>query len=135
MSKLLKVGDVIQLKLGHKIYADVPEHFVYSNKRGSFKLTHTNITIGGETSYFAGRYVVVKTKRDGGGTGHGPGDVYPDGHHVFCEAMDNPDLPIVDFYQTGSFTAMIENIEPIGTAEQKVIKKEWKVTPIKKVKS
>lgn len=132
MSKLLKVGDVIQLKIGHDIYTDVPEHFINSNKRGSFKMTRAGIKIGSETAYFVGRYVVVKIKRDGGGTGHGPGDVYPDGHHVFCEAMDNPDLPIIDFYQTGCFTCMITDIEPIATAEQKVIKKEWKVTPINK---
>ena len=30
-----------------------------------------------------GRYVVVKTAFEGGGTGHGPDDAYPDGHHVY----------------------------------------------------
>lgn len=113
--KLLKEGDVIELKDGHTVYADVPKHFVYSNKRGCFDITHHNITIGGEFDYFAGEYIVIKTTFDGGGTGHGPGDVYPDGHHVFCRSAEGKKE--VDFYQTGSFTAIIQDIKPIGRAE------------------
>lgn len=111
---MLKEGDVIELKKGHQVYADVPEHFLYSNKRGVWDLTHGHIVIDEIFSYFAGKYVVFKTSTDGGGTGHGPGDVYPDGHHVFCRKVEGG-IP-VDFYQSGSFTAMIEDIKPIGKA-------------------
>jgi hypothetical protein len=72
--------------------------------------------VSGELSYLAGKYVVTKTVRDGGGTGHGPGDVYPDGHHVFCASADDGEREI-DFYQTGCFSAMIEDINPIGKAK------------------
>lgn len=85
MAKLTE-GDIIEIKEGHEVYAHVPMHFLYSNKKGSFKTDRGHVKIAGELSYLAGKYVVYKTSIDGGGTGHGPHDVYPDGHHVFCEA-------------------------------------------------
>lgn len=113
---MLKEGDIIELKEGHDVYAEVPMHFLYINKRGVFDETAMgHIRIGGELNYFAGRYVVYKTATDGGGLGHGAGDFYPNGHHVFCEKLDNPKLR-VNFYQTGSFTAMIPYIDPVGVA-------------------
>jgi len=112
MSKFLRKGDLIELCKGHEVYARVPEKHVYSNRKGSNTLTETNITIGGRFSDFAGTYAVVRTAMDGGGTGHGPGDVYPDGHHVYCRRVS--DGKRVGFYQSGCFNAMIEDIEPIG---------------------
>ena len=112
---MLKEGDVITIKEGHTVYADIPEHFVYANKRGCFDLTHSKVVIGEQLGYLAGKYIVSKTSFDGGGTGHGAGDVYSDGHHVFCIKEDKSQK--VDFYQSGSFTAMIKDIEPIGRAE------------------
>lgn len=76
--------------------------------------------LDGQFEYLQGRYVVYKTTTDGGGTGHGPHDVYPDGYHVFCERL--ADGVRVDFYQTGCFTAMIEEIKPVGKAERS----KWK---------
>ena len=118
---MLKEGDVIEIKEGHEVYAAVPKHFVYSNRKGCYDLTHHAITVGGEFAYFAGKYIVVKTNSEGGGTGHGPHDVYPDGHRVYCVKADDSTVK-VDFYQTGSFTAMIKDIEPIGRA-----KLEWTI--------
>lgn len=87
-------------------------------KKGSFSLTRTDVRLGGEFDYLRGKYIVYKTSEDGGGTGHGRYDVYPDGHHVFCFKEDDETVQ-VDFYQTGCFTAMIEDIEPIGKAKMK----------------
>ena len=115
--KQLKEGDIIELGHGHTVYADIPEHFVYSNCRGSFELTHHEVLLD-ELDWLCGKYIVYKTSHDGGGTGHGPHDVYPDGHHVFCEKADQTEVK-VDFYQSGCFTAMIEEIEPIGRATRK----------------
>ena len=67
-----------------------------------------------------GRFVVYKTAFDGGGTAHGPGDVYPNGHHVFCEHMDTGER--VDFYQSGCFTVMHPRLRAVGTA-----KRSWEV--------
>lgn len=126
---LLEAGDIIELKPGHKVYADIPKHFVYANCRGDFTMTHSEVTIGDQFDYLAGQYVVYKTAVHGGGTAHGPNDVYPDGHHVYCERVDDPSASNntprnikVDFYQTGCFTAMIEDIQPIGRAEHKWVK-------------
>ena len=68
-----------------------------------------------DTSVFEGEYVVARTTNEGGGTfacASGK-DSYPNGYHVFCQKMDNKDI-VVDFYQTGNFTAMIEDIMPIN---------------------
>ena len=116
---MLKEGDIIELTEGHKVYADIPEHFAYDNKKGSFKLTHHEAKIDDQLAYLAGRYVVYKVTQDGGGTGHGSNDVYHNGHHVFCEKINDRDVR-VDFYQSGCFTAMIEHIEPVGSA-----KRQW----------
>lgn len=112
---VLQEGDIIELREGLTVYATVPEHFLYSNRRGSFKMTYTSVTIRGELMFLAGRYVVYKVAFDGGGTGHGPGDVYPNGHHVFAERLDDPSIK-VDFYQSGCFTAMLPNLHPVGRA-------------------
>ena len=64
-----------------------------------------------------GEFVVIDTREEGGGTGMGPHDVYPDGHHVFCKRLKNGEYDEngeeVNFYQTGSFTCMIEDIKPV----------------------
>ena len=131
MPELLKEGDIILLMKGHRIYTMLPQHFVFSNKRGNFgELSQDVVEIGEDfhglnTTFLIGKYVVTKTTHDGGGTGHGPGDIYPDGHHVFCQHVDHPDVQ-VDFYQTGAFTATIKDIEPVGRAEA-----VWTVKPVK----
>lgn len=118
---LLREGDIIELKKGHKVYASIPEKYVYENTPRSMKLTRTEVTIGEDrkgfnTDVLAGRYGVLKTARDGGGTGMGYHDVFPDGHHVWCRKMlgNGQFGEEVSFYQTGAFTAMIEEIEPVG---------------------
>ncbi len=117
---LLEEGDVIALLKGQQVYACVPLHFLYDNRKGNWKVEHGGpVTIEGELSYLAGEYVVYKTSEDGGGP-CSDGSSYPSGHHVFCERAS--DRARVDFYQTGFFTAMITNIDPIGKAERKWVK-------------
>ena len=124
MSKFLKKGDVIELKLGHTVYTDLPESLVFSNCRSSKEFTHHDIKIDGAFLYLAGKYAVIETKMDGGGTGMGARDIFPDGHHVFCQSLEDPELK-VDFYQSGAFTAMITDIVPVGKASKKEI---WTVS-------
>lgn len=114
--KMLQVGDVIELREGHKVYATVPERVIYANRPDSDAPARGDIRIEGDLSYLAGRYVVYKTNCDGGGTGMGRHDVYPDGHHVFCRKLDAPDIK-VDFYQSGCFTAMVTDVKPIKDEE------------------
>lgn len=111
---MLEEGDIIVLESGHRVYAYVPEHFVHDNRRGHFELTHSDITLGGDFDYLCGRYVVYKTAEEGGSWGYQGSDFHPNGHHVFCERLS--DRVKVDFYQSGSFSALIEKIEPVGKA-------------------
>lgn len=112
--ELLKEGDVIELERGHDVYTDIPMHFVYSNHKGDWSLTRHEVNIGGEFGFLVGRYIVTHTVVDGGGSGHGANDYYPNGHHVFCKREDGRE---VDFYQTGCFTAMVREIDPVGKAK------------------
>ena len=110
---LLQPGDVIILELGMTVYATLPQHFLYGNRRGCWTLAHGQVSIAGETGFLAGRYIVTHAETGGGGKAiDGP---FPDGHHVFCIKADNPEIK-VDFYQTGCFTAMLPNIRPVGRA-------------------
>lgn len=111
---LLQEGQIFEIKEGDTVYADVPKHFLYDNKKGVWDLTHAAITVEGEFSYMKGRYIVTKTLEDGGGEGHGRHDVYPNGHHVFCQSLDIKEVIKLDFYQSGCFSATIENREPTG---------------------
>lgn len=91
MKKELKTGDVFSLKKGVIIYC----------KGNEISLKET------------GSYVVLKTAYEGGGTGMGPHDVYPDGHHVYAKKLKNNGFwdsngQEIDFYQSGCFTCMIE---------------------------
>lgn len=117
-NKLLEEGDVIELTTAHTVYGMIPKHFAYGNCRGDFSLTRHEIRLYDQDfDYLRGKYIVVKITSDGGGTGMGPHDVFPDGYHVWCESIDGTHK--VDFYQTGCFTAMIEDIKPIARAEKK----------------
>jgi len=109
---MLNVGDVIEIKEGHQIYATVPKHFLYSNCKGNFELRHEHITVKGELSYFYGKYIVINTANEGSGEGK----YSQAGYRVYCIAAEDKNRKI-DFFQTGSFTAMIKDIEPIGKAK------------------
>ena len=67
-----------------------------------------------DTSMYIGEYEVIDTKTEGGGIQRSfSGEIqYPYGYHVFCKKIDDNSINI-DFYQTGCFTAMIEEIKPI----------------------
>jgi hypothetical protein len=126
----LEEGDIIELEKGHTVYAEIPEKYIYANNPKSDNLAKTEVTIGKkrnglDTSYLVGRYAVVKTAFDGGGAGMGSHDIYLDGDHVWCRRMlENGELgEQIEFYQSGSFTAMIEEIKPVGKVEFKYSEK------------
>lgn len=112
----MKEGDVFEVKPGMSVQAMVPEHLVYSNRRGSWKLTpHVVNTKENMFAYLNGKYIVTKTATDGGGSGHGSHDVYPDGHHIWAEKVDTREK--IEFYQSGSFYHCNKGVEPIGKGE------------------
>jgi hypothetical protein len=127
---LLREGDVIALTDKHKVYGLMPAHFIYSNRAGSFDMKRTEVDLSSPLGAgHRGRYVVLRTAIDGGGRGHGVYDIYPSGHHVWCKSIDHHTPIEVDFYQTGAFTCMIPDIQPIGRADLQWVVKEAETTP------
>lgn len=104
-----RVGDVILLPAGSRVYT-----------RGRIDL------VGGGKKWYsncereltkkqAGEYIVISTAMTGGGCGHGPHDVYPDGWKVVARRLNadgtfHPKGKKVSFYQSGAFTCMIKKV-------------------------
>lgn len=68
-------------------------------------------------------YIIIQAELEGGGTGHGPHDIYPDGWHVKARKLNsdgsyNPKAETIDFYQSGSFTNMKEKVKIVGKMKQ-----------------
>lgn len=105
--KFLKYLDRIELTGEHKVYANVPCHFVKANKRGDFSLTNHAVTLIDNFDYLQGVYFVANTEMTGGCMERG----IPDGYKVTCTSLDGKHT--VSFYQSGDFPALIENITPI----------------------
>ena len=114
----ISIGDILHRKLVPKNYLEEKIKRLFENEGISLKndikipelVNSLNINTSAEifdTSYLEGEYIVKNTREDGGNYQH------PHGHHVFCRKLNSG--VDVDFYQTGSFTAMIENITPIST--------------------
>lgn len=120
---LLKEGDVIQLRRGHYVNMWLPKHFALGdNYRGDFsELVSTQVEIGQvcndlTTDFLVGAYIVVKTTEDGGADPDSPpGQDCSDGHHVFCQSVEFPNVK-VNFYQTGPFKNKIDYLKPVGRA-------------------
>ena len=109
---LLVVGDVIELKEGHKVFTKVPVHFLYEIKKGCWDLECASISLGSPFEYLQGKYIVTKT---------GVGNVdaalsclIPNEEYATCESLCGKFK--VGFYQSGNFAAN-KDIEPIGKAE------------------
>jgi hypothetical protein len=72
-------------------------------------------------------FVVEEAKLDGGGTGHGPYDIYPDGWHILARKLGkdetyDPKGQLIQFYQDGSFDCVISEIEVVGKMKRMFIK-------------
>lgn len=120
MTDKAQVGDIIRIPIGVKLYTDIPEHFAYANRRGSWVITHAEAKVEGELSYLAGDYMVTCAEMNGGGRGgHNPSDVYPDGWHVTAVSQDGKIK--IDFYQSGCFICKIEKVAVVGKGEPRLV--------------
>lgn len=68
-------------------------------------------------------YIVIRAELEGGGTGHGFHDIYPNGWHVKARKLNsdgsyNSEAKTIDFYQSGSFTNMKEKVKIVGKMKQ-----------------
>lgn len=115
--KFLQIGDVFRIEPGMKIYANIPERFVYANCRTSKHKINIDIFVGivfkdesglkFDTSRFVGDYVVLNAQMCEGG------HIYPDGHRIDAIMLEldgsyNENRPKIHFYQSGYFTAIIQ---------------------------
>lgn len=134
MTTKLAVGEVFEAGKGMRVYAIIPSHFVYSNTPNDPKPARTEVSVGevkrrdGHTidlGYLKGRYVVEHAAMEGGGTGHGPHDIYPDGWHIRARKLKadgsyDPQGVEIEFYQSGAFTAVNEKVPVVARLHRKV---------------
>jgi hypothetical protein len=69
-----------------------------------------------------GFWIVEKTEMTGGGTGHGPHDIYPDAWHVTARRLEGNEAvgkPFVFTQDTNCFNTCIEGVK---TVEKRVAK-------------
>lgn len=74
------------------------------------------------------RFVVENARMQGGGFGHGPHDIYPDGWHVKARRLTedgtyDPNGELIHFYMTGAFTCLIEaeDVRIVGRMQQQFV--------------
>jgi len=136
--KPLRVGDVVDLPVGFKVYAAVTYDYEKwedvdsdtKKKVARVGTTRDVVELGKglwanysclknpRTTAQSGEYVVVRAALEGGGTGMGPHDIYPDGHHLTLRKLHadgsyDPKGERVDFYQGGCFTAQHDEEIPV----------------------
>lgn len=123
-SEKVQEGDIIEVCAGMKVYIQLPEHFCYENRKAVFdKLANATVEVGEDfgglnTAFLVGKYIVTRTVMDGGGTGHGPHDIFPDGWSVTAQMVGRLNQTI-RFYQSGCFTAINAKVRVVGKAKQK----------------
>lgn len=129
MTTKLEVGDVFEARKNMRVYAKIPSHFAYSNTPNDPTPVMRDLTVGeiirrrdGHTldlGYLKGRYVVEHARSQGGGTAHGPHDIYPDGWHIRARKLNddgsyNPLGIEIEFYQSGAFTVVNKDVLVVG---------------------
>jgi len=133
-SSLLHKGDVFLIEVGQKLY--VKAHGLSSEEVSCGEATchqeyrRDMIVVEGKKYYSEsklvtiqhvvpppGEYKVLSVSFGGGGHGGGMNgaDDYPDGHRVEAKLRSGKG-PIVSFYQSGCFTAMLEKPKVISRA-------------------
>jgi hypothetical protein len=134
MSNKLTVGDVFEACNGMRVYGMIPKHFAYANRANDPTPAHCELTVGEiksrdshtlDLGYLKGLYVVEHAASKGGGTGHGPHDIYPDGWHIRARKLKadssyDPHGVEIDFYQSGSFTVVNPTVPVVGKLHRKV---------------
>lgn len=138
-SKLLRVGDVFLVEKGQRLYVKahgfINEEVVAGEATEHQEFMRDKIIVDGR-AYFSesylktvqhtipkvGEYIVLSTEYGGGSVGGGMNghDDYPDGHRVTAKLAKGRG-PQVSFYQTGCFTAMLENPKIVKKAAKSLM--------------
>jgi hypothetical protein len=129
---------------GRPLINETRLHFDHSNKitalwtekRDGWEKKHEDVMdLSIHDSETIGRteFHVLHTEMSGGGTGHGPHDIFPDGHMVVAE--DSSGRRVM-FYQSGCFVGMVspekinllrgpEDVDPYSSDGKKLRKPIW----------
>lgn len=114
--KQLKEGDIIDLNITDKVYADVPISVENPVNPVDWELVEGEIYMG-QYGYLPGHYVVYKTVDEQSS----PTDF---GWHVYCESVKYPYIK-VHFYQGGGFYLNLDHKQVVRRAERRwVVKKD-----------
>lgn len=124
MNRLCKIGDVIR---SNRFHVWEPE------EDGYYDLCE--IDEDGRLNTCGNEFLVIATDESGGGSGHGAGDEYPNGHCVYIKMFHgfdskngnaNLDKTGLRFYQTGAFRGMIDKTEiELIRSLKKTVKETW----------
>lgn len=111
-------------------YVSEDERLALAAKSGKVPPKTRTVELGAhDVSRAKAKFVVEAANMQGGGsTGHGPGDVYPDGWHVRARRLDNngtydPNGEVIQFYMSGCFTCMVEpkDVQVVGKMQLRFV--------------
>lgn len=113
-----------QLQVGDVIEGDSRFVVPLVDSDGRMSITNYQLTLGGigvglpDPSRNGARFVVEEANMAGGGTAMGSQDIYYGGWHIIArrlrDGVYDPAGEVIDFYQSGDFSTMIDNILVVG---------------------
>lgn len=110
-------------------YVSEDERVALAARSGKVSSKTRTVDLGAhDLSRATAKFVVEAANMQGGGTGHGPCDVYPDGWHVRARRLNkdgsyDPKGEVICFYMSGCFTCMIEpkDVQIVGKMQMRFI--------------
>jgi hypothetical protein len=121
-------SDLKEITVGYDDHPYVVEQFVKCRHCGEStkKLQATKKYDAYDPSRLKGKWIVERSEMEGGGTGHGPHDVYPDGLHITARRLKksgkyDPKGEAVNFYMSGCFSCMLEEVELVGKMKTRFV--------------
>jgi hypothetical protein len=115
----LKSGELSKDTIANKVKKGLAElDIIPDNEKVTAFIDALNLDLSiksFDTSKYEGEYTVIRTALEGGGTGMGPHDVFPNGHHVICTKNDDPSIE-VDFYQTSGSSDLLTDVPVVRRA-------------------
>lgn len=124
-AKQRKVAIVQAKKLtvdGYKTKGHPVQFSAYHNRDG--RTVEDIVETGSfDASRADAEFIVERTVMDGGGTGHGKHDVFPDGWHVYARRLGRerqyyPQAEQIQFYQSGCFNCVVPEVRVVGKMTQ-----------------
>lgn len=112
-----------------RCYESEDERVAAAAKSGKIPPKTRTVELGAyDSSRATAKFVVEVADMRGGGTGHGPGDIFPDGWYVRARRLNkdesyNPKGEVIYFYMSGCFTCMVEqkDVQVVGKMQMQFV--------------